>query len=435
MDMIKEWENAYKWQYQAYPFFTSVYVPASITKFKGKYSVYWGDFLNYFQDGNLIAYKQSKTILKEGKHIIKETIAGDFNYLYDLKTLHQELKKAIVECEKAKNLTETNFEKIWSKIWPALSHTANILFSFDYPFDDYLNYIRVKDPKNFEYISKNIKNNGRSFMSEAPAYLLELDKRYKDFEIIFQKFNEKFFWLQNSYIGPVKIGREWLKKYLRELKTTPNTKSNKVAKIIKKNKYNSLIKLASYASLVRDDKKKLLLLAVSIMDEWLRLICKTYKLNYKLLRWLTVDEIKELVFNGKTIYLDDAKKYEKNKSRLGLMLSPGYKKENKSTWDRVLTINGSKNNRILKGVPASPGIYQGKVKVVLNAKEGSKSFKKGEILVASMTRPEYLSLMSRAGAFVTEEGGISCHAAIVARERFSFDTQKTALSGFYKSIM
>ena len=33
-----------------------------------------------------------------------------------------------------------------------------------------------------------------------------------------------------------------------------------------------------------------------------------------------------------------------------------------------------------------------------------------------MTRPEFLPLMSKASAFITDEGGITCHAAIVARE-------------------
>ncbi|MFA6445786.1 MAG: PEP-utilizing enzyme [Candidatus Paceibacterota bacterium] len=33
-----------------------------------------------------------------------------------------------------------------------------------------------------------------------------------------------------------------------------------------------------------------------------------------------------------------------------------------------------------------------------------------------MTRPDFLSLMNKASAFITDEGGITCHAAIVARE-------------------
>jgi pyruvate,water dikinase len=43
-------------------------------------------------------------------------------------------------------------------------------------------------------------------------------------------------------------------------------------------------------------------------------------------------------------------------------------------------------------------------------------FKDGDILVTSMTRPEFVPLMRRATGIVTNEGGITCHAAIVSRE-------------------
>ena len=43
-------------------------------------------------------------------------------------------------------------------------------------------------------------------------------------------------------------------------------------------------------------------------------------------------------------------------------------------------------------------------------------FKDNTILVTSMTRPEYLPAMKKAIAIVTDEGGITCHAAIVSRE-------------------
>ena len=69
----------------------------------------------------------------------------------------------------------------------------------------------------------------------------------------------------------------------------------------------------------------------------------------------------------------------------------------------------------LKGQTAQKGKVAGKVKIVSSTKELDK-VKKGDILVASMTMPKYLPAMKRAAAFVTDEGGITCHAAIVSRE-------------------
>ena len=69
----------------------------------------------------------------------------------------------------------------------------------------------------------------------------------------------------------------------------------------------------------------------------------------------------------------------------------------------------------IKGNPAYNGVVQGTVKVVFNKHQLDK-IKDGDILVAPMTSPWYLPIMKKAAAFVTDEGGITCHAAIVARE-------------------
>jgi len=70
---------------------------------------------------------------------------------------------------------------------------------------------------------------------------------------------------------------------------------------------------------------------------------------------------------------------------------------------------------VIQGTPASPGVYRGVVKIILDP-NNSKNFKKGDILVTGMTRPDFVPLMKRAGAIVTAEGGVTCHAAIVSRE-------------------
>jgi len=69
----------------------------------------------------------------------------------------------------------------------------------------------------------------------------------------------------------------------------------------------------------------------------------------------------------------------------------------------------------IKGSVAFPGKIQGICRVVGKLEE-MKKVGKGEILVISMTDPNYLPAMERAGAFVTDQGGILCHAAIVSRE-------------------
>lgn len=73
------------------------------------------------------------------------------------------------------------------------------------------------------------------------------------------------------------------------------------------------------------------------------------------------------------------------------------------------------NAPILTGVSASPGVGTGPVKIVAGPKEISK-VEPGDVLVAKMTSPDYVPAMKKAVAIVTDEGGLTSHAAIVSRE-------------------
>lgn len=76
-------------------------------------------------------------------------------------------------------------------------------------------------------------------------------------------------------------------------------------------------------------------------------------------------------------------------------------------------INFANDN--IKGQIGNKGNTKGVVKIILNAQKAD-NFNDGDILVTGMTRPEFVPLMKRASAIVTDEGGITCHAAIVSRE-------------------
>jgi len=70
---------------------------------------------------------------------------------------------------------------------------------------------------------------------------------------------------------------------------------------------------------------------------------------------------------------------------------------------------------ILTGIAVGNKVGQGKVKVISSLSQFSL-FKKGEVLVTKMTDPDWVPLMRIASAIVTDEGGRTCHAAIVSRE-------------------
>ena len=70
---------------------------------------------------------------------------------------------------------------------------------------------------------------------------------------------------------------------------------------------------------------------------------------------------------------------------------------------------------LLRGLGAAPGAGSGQVRVV-GSREDAARLLDGEILVTHMTSPDWVPLMRRAAAIVTDSGGMTCHAAIVSRE-------------------
>lgn len=70
---------------------------------------------------------------------------------------------------------------------------------------------------------------------------------------------------------------------------------------------------------------------------------------------------------------------------------------------------------LLSGLGASPGVISGKVKIIHDLNELAK-IQKGDILVTEMTNPDMVVTMQKSSAIITNEGGITSHAAIVSRE-------------------
>lgn len=71
----------------------------------------------------------------------------------------------------------------------------------------------------------------------------------------------------------------------------------------------------------------------------------------------------------------------------------------------------------LRGVVASPGKAEGIVRIyAFGIAHTFENMKKGDVLVASTTGPEFMVAIQKAGAIVTDEGGLMSHAAVVSRE-------------------
>jgi len=81
----------------------------------------------------------------------------------------------------------------------------------------------------------------------------------------------------------------------------------------------------------------------------------------------------------------------------------------------LASLAGAASKELLRGMGASPGVVVGRVRILGSPSEGAK-LQAGEILVAHTTSPDWVPLMRRAAATVTDTGGMTSHAAIVSRE-------------------
>ncbi|MDO5844207.1 MAG: phosphoenolpyruvate synthase [Methanocorpusculum sp.] len=88
---------------------------------------------------------------------------------------------------------------------------------------------------------------------------------------------------------------------------------------------------------------------------------------------------------------------------------------NKSAAKSAKSDSKASGEIILQGYGASPGIATGKIVIVKDVKETSK-VKEGDIMVATMTNPDMVPAMKKVVGIITDEGGMTCHAAIVSRE-------------------
>jgi phosphohistidine swiveling domain-containing protein len=130
----------------------------------------------------------------------------------------------------------------------------------------------------------------------------------------------------------------------------------------------------------------------------------------------------QLLFKGNKVrqsVLDKRKKgysFWRENSKKGLLIGNDFK----NIWKEAKVKINQQKKEPLTGFVASCGVAQGKVRVIIHNKSNiSKEvnrFRKGEILVTEMTRPQTIMACKKAAAIITDEGGVTSHAAIISRE-------------------
>lgn len=147
-------------------------------------------------------------------------------------------------------------------------------------------------------------------------------------------------------------------------------------------------------------------------------LVEVYGLDLQDLVWYSFEDLENLVKKKKILNKDgiEERKHYRVMVKIGGEIGFFYGREN---FDRIKSFLGNDKPETIddrvRGQTACPGKAVGKVKKVLGIKDMDK-VNNGDILVSTMTRPDLLVAIKKAGGIVTDLGGITSHAAIISRE-------------------
>ncbi len=371
--------------------------------------------------------------------IIKKKIAADSRYLEKIKGKQ---KNIIKKCEKAfKQIGNLDLKKINQ------SDLINLLRQTDKAFTDSLTIAHIIEPISIQ-IEKEFKNEllktvgpvkefnqyysllttpgELSFFSQEEKELralagLPLDKRKR----ALIRHCHKYFWLRNSYAGPKYLNEDdfikRLKGFKKEKRVNNIGRKNILIKKLKlKHSLKEKIKIIDFASVWQDERKADILRGITYLGKVVDELARRTRVRRDLLYYLGCREI----LNIKS--LEDIKSFKEKliaRQRNTFILMQSEKEIISLPEDsqRILLLKQklikkqSKQNGAIHGSIANTGTAVGRVSICRGIESLSK-VRQGDVLVTSMTRPEFMPALKKAVAVITDEGGITCHAAIVARE-------------------
>jgi phosphohistidine swiveling domain-containing protein len=242
-----------------------------------------------------------------------------------------------------------------------------------------------------------------------------------------ERHARRYFWIQNSFAGGKRLKVAFFEKRMADLsKNKPLIKkvSEEAQRLMRRHKLDRKIKemvnLINFSAIWQDQRKANVLKSVGYFEKVIEEVSRRSGIRKELLYYLGFTDI----LKAKTIV--DIKFIEKELAlrRKGLFVLMRYNKEQNFFGRDFMELtkyhkklDDFKKEKIdeLHGSIASQGTAIGKVVICIGIRSFSK-VKKGDIVVASMTRPEYMPALKKAAAIITDEGGITSHAAIIARE-------------------
>ncbi len=258
--------------------------------------------------------------------------------------------------------------------------------------------------------------------------ILEKLPQYKALRDMIARVIDTYWWTDLGWVsGEEKTEKtiiNTIKKFLRnhteKTPLTPPELRRQKEKIRKEfafdSEMNLLLDIFENYSLFHDYRKEIQMKTTFIMNNFLKEVSRRQNQNYDDLRWCWPTEIKECTLTGKL----DRALIQKRKEDYCYYVQEDtieqYYGEEAVRKRKEEISTAAEDITDFQGIISCAGKVTGTVRICFSSSEAQQKVHPGDILVTSMTSPDFLPAMKQAAAIVTDEGGITCHAAIVSRE-------------------
>ncbi len=282
----------------------------------------------------------------------------------------------------------------------------------------------------------------QSFINEAEISLLRIalpvqngaDIQSADIQKQLKQHQSQYYWTNNNYVKAQILLvnhfeqeiRAWLEsgknldEQIYDIEQTPARNEAAKKELFSRYQFSEHLKrlliISENFTKWQDDRKRATYLAIDIGSRFLTEMAKRRDIETELLKYLISDKnLADWFVDHKVQESELESRYEK--------CAVVWEEREQTVFtgaevDQIhKTMLPSKVHDIqdIRGLVASTGKAIGIARIIMSAEEVGR-VNEGDILIAVMTRPDYVPAMKKAAAIVTDEGGITSHAAIVARE-------------------
>ncbi len=433
--------NLYRQGVEARPLFVGIPYHAALQNFAWKSSV------TFFYGSKNYSYWDADIVTAKGKQLLAQHLETGNH----LQGIIQKWKK-LVEQQKKVEKTIKDLKNVHKKKDQELTKTLHDYVHLVKKNWDIGITIELFDPDSESIILEVLNKYDKSNLTikefkvlcspETPSNiqqeLLDLycvahehDKNKKD--TLLQKHAEQFFWIKNTWADARLLDKQFFKEKLKRLDDEGIDFKEEQQKIIescnalKKEKETILEKKKKLHTKVqrtidffhimtewREKRKKYALISNHFIDLLITEICNRAQVPKRLLWFALADEI------SLPLSEDFVTELQKRTGFCMMYLDEHGQpllKTGKEYFDFAKNLKESQQQQgeRLYGNTANPGKVEGTAKIIFTTQDIPK-MEQGDVLVAPCTRPEYVPAMKKASAILTDEGGITSHAAIVSRE-------------------